>query len=80
MFKNFKTRKGIQHEIEKLNEIQSSIQHEKAELKDLEDSIHQQLNELHNVMDDAKEYLSMCGITEKDLERIIMKNRMNIVK
>lgn len=80
MFKNFKTSKHIQHEIEKLNEVQLSIQREKAELKEMENSIRQQLNDLYGVIDDAKEYLSMCGITEKDLERIMTKNRIHIIK
>lgn len=80
MFKNFKTSKRIQHEIEKLNEAQLSIQREKAELKEMENSIRQQLNDLYGVIDDAKEYLSMCGITEKDLERIMTKNRIHIIK
>ena len=60
----FKTHKRITREI--------------AELRALEASINRQMLELEETIKVAKEYLALCGYSEKDIERMRFKNKFKI--
>lgn len=76
----FNKRKTKKQEIKDLIELKKSTQSKIDEFKKLELRIHRQMDELYETIDEAKRYLALCGINEKDLERILMKNRLKIVK
>lgn len=75
----FNKRKTKKQEIKELIELRNLTQSKIDEYKELELSIHKQLDELYETIDIAKNYLALCGINEKDLERIMIKNRLKVV-
>lgn len=75
----FNKRKSKKQEIKELIELRNLTQTKIDEFKELEARIHRQMDELYETIDIAKIYLALCGINEKDLERIAMKNRLKVV-
>lgn len=63
----------------KVNELEQ-IRKEKAELLELQARAIKASKEAAEIVEEAKFYLEMLGITEKDLERIKTKQRLRIVK
>lgn len=75
----FKNRKSKKQEMKDLIELRNITQSKINEFKELESRIHKQMDELYETIDEAKRYLELCGINEKDLDRIMMKNRLKVV-
>lgn len=75
----FKNRKSKKQETNDLIEIRNLTQSKINEYKELESRIHKQMDELYETINETKRYLELCGINEKDLERIMMKNRLKVV-
>lgn len=51
-----------------------------AELKEYEKQIEQMLKECLETIDEAKEYLELCGFSEKDLEQIRMRSKIKVIR
>ena len=63
----------------KVNELEQ-IRKEKAELLELQERANKASKEAAEIVEEAKFYLGMLGISEKDLERIKIKQKLHIVK
>lgn len=80
MMKIFNKRKTVTQEFKDLVNLQCEIIERMDELKQLEQSIDNQMKELNETINVAKEYLALCGYTEKDIEHIMIKNRMKVIR
>lgn len=80
MFENFKKRKSTTQEFADLVNLQNTVIDQMKELKKIEKTIDDKIHEADKTIKLAKEYLALCGYTEKDIERMIVKNRMKVIK
>lgn len=56
------------------------LERKEAELKKIEAEANQLIAEAKDTIDTAMEYLELCGYTKKEIERMIMKSKLTIVK
>lgn len=62
--------------LKRLNQLEK----EEAELLELQATVVRLYDDTSEIIEEAKLYLSMLGITEKDLERIVIKQKLHVVK
>lgn len=58
----------------------SELESKELELKSLELSIKNQMKELEETIRVAKEYLTLCGYSEQEIERLRIKNRLKVIE
>lgn len=75
----FKKRKNIKKRNSELKKLESLLLVKEIELQEYENSIKIQLNELKKTIEVAQEYLTLCGYTEEDIERIRIRNKFKVI-
>lgn len=77
---NSKKRKAMKQETLQLKMLEASVSQQIEELKEIETSIQEQMDELNKTIEVAQEYLALCGYSEKDIERMKIRNKLKAIK